>query len=190
MMFYIGLLLAFCAGVLGVGVARKWVHNALPQVDEQLLDAVRLILLVVGLIVAAYNRHTSVMTDEEREDLRRYAMLDITGRVQMNEQGGLSATGGEVESLLNQAVTRDTSGGITGRCDDIGRAATAKLIELHPRLPQAWFARAMCRRQQLLDAGWKDDAQHCVDLTRKMLTLRPHADWYTQLKDFCEGMLR
>src|SRR6185295_19525363 len=141
-MFYVGLIVAFIGGVLGVGIIRRPLQAAL-GVNEGTLNAVRLTLVVGGLLLAAYSRHSTTIAESEREDPRPYAMRSPMGRIQKEEHGMASTAGGEIEQLMFQALSGQGDQ-FSPRCDGSGEDATKKLVEGYPGFPHGWWLRAAC----------------------------------------------
>lgn len=75
MMFWIGLFIAFVAGIIGISLSREWVKRKLPRIREKHLDFVSLVILAMGLLFSAIDYSEQSKTLRNLEDEQRGRIL-------------------------------------------------------------------------------------------------------------------
>lgn len=77
-MFWIGLIIALLAGVIGIGLSRDWVKKHFAKLQDLHLDRLALLLLLVGLVLSAveYSKQTKTINYLEEEQIGRVLSPD------------------------------------------------------------------------------------------------------------------
>jgi len=74
-MFWSGLIIAFIAGFIGIGLSREWVKRKFPRIQEKQLDWISLVILAIGLVISAIDYSEQSITLRNLEDEQRGRIL-------------------------------------------------------------------------------------------------------------------
>lgn len=73
MMYWIGLIIALLAGIIGIGLSREWIKREFPRIGETHLDTILLVLLAIGLVISSieYLKQSKTLRQLENEQRGR-----------------------------------------------------------------------------------------------------------------------
>lgn len=183
-MFYFGLVIAFLAFVLGLGIVRRRLQRWMPALTDGRLDVLRLVIFVSGIALAIHSHQADEEDAKEREALRRYAMRNWRGSILLDELGRGVSHGGELEYKLGAVMTtHPPPSQSVVNCLPNGTRARKELMESDPLLPHVWFAEMKCAEGDAEKVAAA--ARRCVDLIDKILALQPHSRDYGGMRQLC-----
>jgi hypothetical protein len=67
-MYWIGLIIALLAGIIGIGLSRDWIKKEFPRIGETHLDQILLVLLAIGLVISSIEYLKQSKTLKQLED--------------------------------------------------------------------------------------------------------------------------
>jgi hypothetical protein len=76
-MYWIGLIIALLAGIIGIGLSREWIRREFPRIGETHLDQILLVLLAVGLVMSSIEYLKQSKTLRKIEDEQRGRILTL-----------------------------------------------------------------------------------------------------------------
>jgi hypothetical protein len=125
---------------------------------------------------ALHDTRTKVMTLEERELWRSWAMIVPTGEVASDVGGFKLAPGGPMANRYRKIFIRE---GNTIRLDmnqcqnKEYRDEIKSLIRDFPRIPYTYVALSWCLKI-INDPAWKEEAEQAKEVLEKLLDIKPH----------------
>lgn len=75
MRFWIGLLISFLGGLVGIGLFREWIKLNYPLLNDLHLDFVTLIILIIGLVITAIDHSKQSKNLKQLEDEQKGRVL-------------------------------------------------------------------------------------------------------------------
>jgi len=75
MRYWIGLIIALLAGIIGIGLSREWIKREFPRISETHLDTILLVLLAIGLVISSIEYLKQSNTLKQLEDEQRGRIL-------------------------------------------------------------------------------------------------------------------
>lgn len=75
MRYWIGLIMALLAGIIGIGLSREWIKREFPRIGEKHLDTILLVLLALGLVISSIEYINQSKTLRQLEDEQRGRIL-------------------------------------------------------------------------------------------------------------------
>jgi len=84
-MFWAGLIIAFLAGMIGIGLSRDWAKKRFPMIRDLHLDWAALLLLVIGLIISALDFSDQATIIKHLEDEQKGRVLSAGQKASLLE---------------------------------------------------------------------------------------------------------
>ena len=182
-MFWIGQLLALVAGLISISLIRKHVRRSWPWVRESYLDAASVMVLVLGLAIAA-----SIYATDSREQQRlRKKLGTVQGQLSDLESFGAVAKWGFTGSKLlggGVSVASPVSGWmssfvrtegdqLTWECSPTARQHYRSIITRQPDFPFPYLLLATCLKRAN-DEHWRSLAERGLEIVVRTTKVPDH----------------
>jgi hypothetical protein len=182
--------------LLGVSLVRILVRRALPRLNDHILDIYLVVVFFTGFYIAWIDHNlteeslrkleTSLREAEqkikdvdERESLRQWAMVVLTGEIATDRMGLHLRSAGTLTKRYQEIFIRDESKGIiksegcrkepyTEYIDKL-----KSLIKDYPKVPYAYGLLALCLKEHN-DPSWKTEAERAIQVLEKLIVIQPH----------------
>jgi hypothetical protein len=190
-MFWIGQLLAFVAGILGIALAREQISGWLHITDYQ-LDIALIVLLVVGAVIASREflrqEAESQSLKQQIETIREYsdvAQLTFNGSPWI---GGDIKLNTPLSAIMEGTATEVTPGRFRRVCTDEGLMKYREAIKDFPRFPFSYFWLALCLKDRS-DPSWIEYARIAQQIFEHTTQIAGHHPSHDEAKKYLSEIL-
>ena len=145
-MFWVGLVMALVAGLLGIGLSREFARSKYPRLHDLHLDRAALVLLVIGLAIAAYEYREGQIAFNELETRPFFKPLDpeqhesiVLQLREVREKFKKQLRSVNIQADAGSATRRQLAQQITEVLNDAGFQSRVSVVNSTPANPPPPF---------------------------------------------------